>query len=685
MSGLKRAAQLPFPRLPMPRWLRERQVLLAISLGLLCLAAWRLQAPRLVLALLAAEAVLVVLIVRKRGGLELIGPLFAFDLARVAGRGRTTMLRCLYGLLLLGWLAFLFTEQYPNLARHAQAFEQGPALSVSDWARLAQRFVYAVFSLQGFAVLLLTPAYLAGAIAEEKEQKTIALLFTTGLRDREIVLGKLFSRLAHLSFVLLTGLPILCLTRFWGGIDGVALLGGFVVMGLSMLSIGSLSLLCSIVCRSVLAAVLCSYAAVLLFSLSCMAIPGASPPIFLPELDKRIEEAWKEWELERQATIPVSGPLLPPVKPPVLLPPDPLRILLRMVALCAIPHLVIFFVCTGLAISQVREFCLSPGPPEQQARPLAYVTSQWGPEGTEAGPRWQPAYVLRRAYVIRDPPLLWKEVHHGGSFGPDSDPFEWIWHYPWRALVLFLGLACLCLPMQVSPDVSSSPVMSALNMAVRIATVALASCWCLVVGFRAAGSISRERDQDTLQTLLILPVARREILWAKWSGSILRYRYFGYILAGIWTVALATGLLHPWAFLLLVAGCATILAFLASIGVWLSLASRNTLWANVTMALVLLLLFASVWIHFLDVQASSPWQYMTWRDVFWQVGLNPGLSWWFSGFSWRDLAEAVRTGDRMFLWRLSVIPLGLMLFAAGAWAFWRMTCARFWGDGAEPS
>jgi ABC-type transport system involved in multi-copper enzyme maturation permease subunit len=684
MSGLKRPAQISYPRMALPRWLRDRQVLLVGVLAVACLAAWRLPSTRwLGIGLMALGAILLFLVVRRRGRLELIGPLFAYDLARVAGRGRTAMLRCLYGLLLLGWLVYLFIHDYPRLAGPAQAFEQGPALSVGDWARFARHFVHAAFSLQGVALLVLTPAYLASAIAEEKEHKTIPLLFTTGLRDREIVLGKLFSRLAHLAFILLTGLPILCLTRLWGGIDGAALLAGLVVTGASMLSIGSLSLLWSIVCRTVLGAVLSSYACVLIFTAFCLAIPGASPWIFLPQLDHRIDEAWKEWELERVSSLPLSGPMLPPVVPPVVPAPNNLHITLGVMAIGVLPHLVAFLVCTNLAISRIRELCLEPGPPERPPQPMPVLTSQWGPHGTEAGPLWHPAYVLRRPYVVRDPPLLWKETHHGGSFGPDSDPFEWVWHYPGRAAVLFLGLACLCLPMQLNPAFSSSQAMASFNTLVRGLTIALASCWCLVVAFRAAGSISRERDQDTLQTLLILPVARREILWAKWSGSILRYRYFAYLLAGIWLVALGTGILHPWAVLLLAAGCATILAFLASVGLWLSLASRNTLWANVTMALVLLLLFASVWLRLVDSQSAFLWQEMRWRDVFWTVGLNPGMSWWFSGFSWRELADGVRRGDRIFLWRLSTIPVGLAVFGVGAWVFWRLTVARFWGDGAR--
>jgi len=47
------------------------------------------------------------------------------------------------------------------------------------------------------------------AIAEEKERKTLDFLLASDLRSREIVLGKLASRLAYLTLVLLTGLPLL--------------------------------------------------------------------------------------------------------------------------------------------------------------------------------------------------------------------------------------------------------------------------------------------------------------------------------------------------------------------------------------------------------------------------------------------------------------------------------------------
>src|SRR5262249_42521634 len=151
---------------------------------------------------------------------HVVGPLLVYDLVRQARRGATTLIRCLYALLLLGLLYVLVTDHFPEYAGFKEFFAAPVARSIHDWARFAQRFVTSILPLQGVAVLLLTPAYLAAAIAEEKERKTIILLLTTRLRDREIVLGKLLGRLAHLACILLTGLPILLLTRLWGGVDG---------------------------------------------------------------------------------------------------------------------------------------------------------------------------------------------------------------------------------------------------------------------------------------------------------------------------------------------------------------------------------------------------------------------------------------------------------------------------------
>ena len=92
-------------------------------------------------------------------------------------------------------------------------------------------------------MLLLTPAYVAPAIAEEKERRTLEYLFTSDLRNREIVLGKLAVRLGHIVLYILAGLPILCLTMRFGGVSIERILFAYILALGSMVATGCGSML----------------------------------------------------------------------------------------------------------------------------------------------------------------------------------------------------------------------------------------------------------------------------------------------------------------------------------------------------------------------------------------------------------------------------------------------------------
>src|SRR5207249_8809034 len=124
------------------------------------------------------------------------------------------------------------------------------------------------------------------------------------------------------------------------------------------------------------------------------------------------------------------------------------------------------------------------------------------------------------------------------------------------------------------------------NPILRFLAVLAASGWCLAVAWRAAGSVARERDRRTLGDLLVLPVSRLAILGAKWLGGPLRFRWLGYLLTALLTVGLLSAALHPLAAFLLGLAVVVHVAFLASLGVWLSLENRNTQWAYLSMALM---------------------------------------------------------------------------------------------------
>src|SRR5437660_1620479 len=83
-------------------------------------------------------------------------------------------------------------------------------------------------------LVLLTPAYVGGAIAEEKDRKTLEFMLATDLLNREIVLSKLGSRLANLALVVITGLPILSILQFLGGVDPNMILAGFAITAMTV-------------------------------------------------------------------------------------------------------------------------------------------------------------------------------------------------------------------------------------------------------------------------------------------------------------------------------------------------------------------------------------------------------------------------------------------------------------------
>src|SRR5262245_11739708 len=107
-----------------------------------------------------------------------------FELRRMARRGRGFVLRSVYGfaLLLAMYFSFEATVKRPALS----AYQAYP-----DVSRFAGQFFEMFLLLQFVIVVLVTPAYVGGSIAEEKERRTLSLLLATPLTDGEIVLGKL--------------------------------------------------------------------------------------------------------------------------------------------------------------------------------------------------------------------------------------------------------------------------------------------------------------------------------------------------------------------------------------------------------------------------------------------------------------------------------------------------------------
>src|SRR5262249_1395077 len=132
---------------------------------------------------------------RRRRAMRLLGPVFWLDLVRVARRQRLALWRAAYGLALLAALFLLYSSAMPD------AWLGGAGVKPDEAAAFAGQFFAVFVALEFAAVILLTPALTANALAEERGHNTLIFLLTTHLTSREIVLGKLFTRLLQVGLL----------------------------------------------------------------------------------------------------------------------------------------------------------------------------------------------------------------------------------------------------------------------------------------------------------------------------------------------------------------------------------------------------------------------------------------------------------------------------------------------------
>jgi ABC-type transport system involved in multi-copper enzyme maturation permease subunit len=117
--------------------------------------------------------------------------------------------------------------------------------SLADLAKQATQTFMAVSMVQLFLMSFVAPIFCAGAITQEKDANTYNILLTTPLSNAQIVLGSLFSRLYFVWALLLSGLPIFCITMIYGGVTTTEIFESFGLAACTGLVTGSLAILIS--------------------------------------------------------------------------------------------------------------------------------------------------------------------------------------------------------------------------------------------------------------------------------------------------------------------------------------------------------------------------------------------------------------------------------------------------------
>jgi ABC-type transport system involved in multi-copper enzyme maturation permease subunit len=480
--------------------------------------------------------------------MSIFGPLFHYELTRLARRGLQPKLRGGFAFLLLGALFITYLPSLPGVSPIRMVFGLDEAMPMAAAAKFGERFLTSFLVIQLIVVVVVTPVMAGGAITDEKERKTLDFLLASPLTNREIVLGKMAARLVFVGGVVLTGLPVLALTMLFGGVDLGLLLSGYAITLLTMFSLGTLSLYLAVVYESLVGVLWRSYLVIVWLTVcgfcgGCLFFPALMSPFSALVYMLIRDKAFSSLPTEQTS----------------------------IVGSYTVVHVLAAVWFLSLAIQRVRQQQAKqpvkrPPPVPANAFPrdddLPPVQSAPVPDFV----RTRVPHLGRRRYVppLRDgnDPLVWKErwfgVRSGTTLDDLPDPPGMLGCGAF--LAAFVGIFILALGF-LAPAHSVS--------------ILLLPGMMLGVGVLAARSVASERQNQTLDSLLTLPGDRREILRAKALIAIrgvwpLVYLLAAYLFVGLITikitvtsVILTPVLIGGWV------GCA--LGF----GMWLSCRCRT--------------------------------------------------------------------------------------------------------------
>lgn len=487
--------------------------------------------------------------------MRLLGPVFWHDLVGIARRQRVTLWRVLYIFTLLAVLLVLYIEKLPR----ANNVLTGGRVRPEDLTAFGVAF-FATFVIVQFAlVILITPALAANALAGERSGNRLEFLLTTSLTNREIVAGKLLTRLLQVAFIVLTGLPVLALTQLFGGVDPTLMLAAFAALGLVGLSLACVGLACGIRAKRPQTAAWRAYQIVLLYAaLSVASIWYFQLPLGQGTAFALVGRPGRMWVAPSATFTPPSDPAWWQIALESFNAGNPyfafrliecesargtafLAALARAMRGFSIFHLTVALVAGGYAILRLR------------AVAAAHVAG---------------IATTRNKYLkavkhppIRDRPMLWKEIYC------ESKPRQrWLAVFlsRWFFFISFLPAWILFL---VALDRDYGVLAGYTMIFLRYGGTLVACILCLRVAMQAARSVASEHERSTLDNLLTTSLRPSEIIAGKWWGSLLSCRWMLLWLVVHWCLGVLTMVVEWYTVPVLVIVTLVFAAFSVSVGI----------------------------------------------------------------------------------------------------------------------
>lgn len=393
----------------------------------------------------------------------------------------------------------------------------------------AQLFRWIAYG-QVIGVCLLSPLFMAGAIASEQSGKTYNILLTTPLSNLQVVLGSLLGRLFFVLTLLLSGLPLFAVVLVFGGVRTGSVLEAFGVAACTAVLVGSVAVTLSVLRAGGRKAVFVFVIAIAAYLIGAYLLDR----LLIREIDTVPYTTWlTAWH---PLLVLESSMLTGSYRPP---PPE---------VLSNHPAVVAFFLGRPFAAFAAWTLGLSA----LLVLGCAVMLRRVG-QGEWALVNWFRKRLRidggERRHAPREVmgnPIAWREAKTRGKL------FSAILARGGFALlgtVAAVGLAWAhhvgTLPANLpapanqaggNPFLTSAQVFHRGLTALLVVEIAVV---CLVAIYMSAGCVSREREDGTLDILLTTPLTPRQYVWGKLRGLV---RFLGAMIAVPVLTVLGVGL-----------------------------------------------------------------------------------------------------------------------------------------------
>jgi len=372
--------------------------------------------------------------------------------------------------------------------------------SLGNLAKASTKMFEGVSILQLTMMCLLAPIFTAGAISQEKDAETFNVLLTTPLTNAQIVLGSLLSRLFFVITLLLSGLPIFCITMLFGGVTGEQIFLSFGIAGCSAIMTGSLAIAISVIRIGTRGTVFSFHLGVAVFLGAGLAM-GLWSPTFVPESIVPGTQEGMSW------LAPLHPFLALGVAMKFIHPPHPAAVesyVWPVDAMLASPPIAFMLITLLASVVLVGLSTIFVRRGIKQGE-LTWWSKLWKRFG-----RGKNGERSRRARKVWSNPVAWREaVTRSGAASSNLTRYSY----------LVCGILAAVLLLLVYWKGGFATIAEARNWLRGVVVIEFVIV-ILMATNTAATAISREREARTVEMLLTTPLTSPDIIWGKLRGLI---------------------------------------------------------------------------------------------------------------------------------------------------------------------